>query len=238
MDGLKRRIARYWGLRMEKFSALRQKEFEDKKRSLWLAELKRALPQGKSLDVLDAGTGTGFFAFLLAAEGHRVTGIDLTPEMIDEAKRLAECLGLKIKFCVMDAEKPDLPPASFDAVVTRNLTWALPHLGDAYKNWRALLRPGGVLINFDADYCREEKPANLPENHAHRGIEPELMEEYERLKDELRPSQMPRPEWDVKLLEAAGFGGVGVDLSVWRRIYEKTDEFYNPTPIFMITARA
>ena len=31
----------------------------------------------------------------------------------------------------MDAEKPDFAPHSFDVLVTRNLTWGLPHLAEA-----------------------------------------------------------------------------------------------------------
>ena len=64
------------------------------------------------------------------------------------------------------------------------------------------------------------------------------MQEYEHLKDELRPSQQPRPAWDVELLTAAGFRKIQVDTTVWQRIYHNVDEFYNPTPIFLIAARA
>ena len=54
-----------------------------------MREFRRYLPQGRPLRILDVGTGTGFFAFLLAAEGHCVTGIDLTPGMVEEARRFA-----------------------------------------------------------------------------------------------------------------------------------------------------
>ena len=50
--------------------------------------------------------------------------------------------------------------------------------------------------------------------------------------------QCARPQWDVALLNAAGFGEITVDTDVWKRIYGKEDEFYNPTPIFTISAKA
>jgi SAM-dependent methyltransferase len=138
----------------------------------------------------------------------------------------------------MDAERPDLPPESFDALVTRNLTWALPHLPDVYRAWRRLLKKGGVLINFDADYCREDESKPLPKHHAHSALSHEEVDAYEHMKDELRPSQRPRPDWDRELLTQAGFRHIQVDTQVYRRIYREFDEFYNPTPIFALAAYA
>lgn len=44
------------------------------------------------------------FTILLAKEGHQVTGIDLTPDMITHAKELAEEEKADCQFAVMDAE--------------------------------------------------------------------------------------------------------------------------------------
>ena len=65
-----------------------------------------------------------------------------------------------------------------------------------------------------------------------------MTEEYEHIKNTLRSGQQPRPEWDVTLLEEAGFHDIQVDPTVWQRIYCDIDEFYNPTPIFVIAALA
>lgn len=238
METIKREMTAYWARRVGKFSGLRQRELAGEKRGEWLAELERYLPGGRALRILDIGTGTGFFAFLLAERGHRVTGIDLTPEMIAEAERLAKALGLSAEFFVMDAEAPAFPPRSFDAVVTRKLTWTLPHLPEAYRRWHELLKPGGVLVNFDADYCREDAAAPLPAHHAHQDVDAGLMQAYARMKARLRPLQRPRPDWDMKLLREAGFYGVTVDTGVWQRVYSVQDEFYDPTPGFAIAAFA
>lgn len=238
MDTIKNNMANYWSRRVENFSHLRQREFASEKHEQWLAELDRYLPSGQKLNILDIGTGTGFFAFLLAERGHCVTGIDLTADMIAEAKRIAGRMGFPADFYVMDGENPDFPPHSFDAIVTRKLTWALPNLPRAYQKWHELLKPGGILINFDADYCREKPPASLPEHHAHQEVGTDLMKEYERMKDVLRPTQRPRPQWDTELLAAAGFDHITVDAGVWQRIYREKDEFYDPTPGFAIAATA
>ena len=235
MEEIKVRMRNYWQQRVEQFSALRYKELQGEKHQQWLEELQARLPAATGLEILDIGTGTGFFALLLAAQGHRVTGIDLTPDMVAEARRVAGQLGVEAEFHVMDAERPNFPPHRFDAIVTRNLTWTLPHLPMAYAAWHTLLRPGGVLVNFDGDYCRETY--DVPAHHAHQGMGEGLLAEYQQMKQVLRPTQRPRPQWDVELLRQAGFQEVAVDTGVWERIYDKVDEFYNPTPIFAITAR-
>lgn len=236
MDRIKQRMTNYWSQRASDFSALRMKEFSGKMHGRWMAEFRKYFSMDRPLRILDLGTGSGFFAFLLGMEGHQVTGIDLTESMVMQARNSAEMLGIPASFYVMDAEQPDFVPESFDVLVTRNLTWGLPHLKAAYKNWYNLLKPGGVLINFDADYCREAQHQKLPENHAHKGITPALRLEYENFKEILRPMQQPRPQWDVQLLAEAGFRDITVDTGVWQRIYQEFDEFYNPTPIFTIAA--
>ena len=236
MEAIKREITDYWTGRVAQFEKLRLDELKSDKRQRWLYELRRRLPQGRKLNILDIGTGTGFFAFILAAEGHWVTGIDLTAEMINGARRTSVLLNLYPSFKVMDAEDPEFIPGSFDAIVTRNLTTFLPNLPEAYRVWHGLLRPGGVLVNFDADYYFDHTDAPLPENHAHRDLTPGQNAAYAHISDEMRAFQRPRPAWDVALLEAAGFRGISVDREVYRRIYREIDRFYNPTPIFCITA--
>ena len=239
MKNLKDRIKNYWTRRVPSFLRQRLREFESEKRGLWLTEIARWLPKGKPLRILDVGTGTGFLACLLAAEGHTVTGIDLTAEMVAHAEQFAKTVDVPAQFRVMDAESPDFPPESFDAIVTRNLTWTLPDLEKAYRAWHGLLAKGGTLINFDADYCHEfsdaEDVALLP-NHAHKTIPADLIEENDEITMEMCAYQERRPEWDLRLLLDAGFSRVTVDAGVWKRVYAEPDEFYNPTPIFTIAA--
>ena len=239
MELIKHRVAHYWSHRADSFEQQRLREFDSEKRDRWLAELCRYLPQGKTLRILDVGTGTGFFACLLAAEGHKTVGIDLTPNMIEHAKHMAAVLGLDARFQLMDAEEPDFESESFDVLVTRNLTWTLPHIEKAYREWDRILKPGGILINFDADYCaalEDEDEHDLPENHAHKLVPDCMMQENDSITMEIGAYHGPRPQWDVQLLIEAGFERVTVDTGVYRRIYAEIDEFFNPTPIFTIAA--
>ena len=242
MEPIKHRIAHYWSHRASSFEEQREREFNSYMKEIWLTEIHRYLPKEKPLNVLDVGTGTGFFAFLLAEEGHSVTGIDLTEDMITGAKRMAERLGLKADFMIMDAEDPAFDSDSFDVIISRNLTWTLPHLSRAYEQWHRLLKPGGVLINFDADYCgraeecKEESEEELPPNHAHKMVSPSMKQENDAITMEIAAYQNPRPQWDVELMTDLGFERIMIDNGVYKRLYSKKDEFYNPAPVFTIAA--
>ena len=178
---------------------------------------------------------------LLAKLGHQVTGIDLTPAMIEKAKQIARERSVEADFEVMDAEHPDFPDGTFDVIVSRNLTWTLPHPAEAYGEWLRVLKPGGVLLNFDGDYGKEEfteEMESLSADHAHRRLSCGQLEECDKIKDQLSISAMRRPAWDVEVLKNLGCVDVNVDSEVYRRIYASEDSpFYNPTPIFRLQAR-
>lgn len=235
----KDQIRNYWSKRSHDFADLRVKELNSPMAERWLNEIRSHIPEGKPLRILDIGTGTGFFAFLLESMGHCVTGIDLTPSMIEEAKKVGRNLGSSAHFRVMDAERLLYKDESFDMIITRNLTWTLPNPGNAYMEWYRVLKPGGIMLNFDGNYGKETFAGDedkLPENHVHKAIGNDLMRECERIKNQLEISYHVRPAWDVEILEKAGFDKLELDLGISGRIYREIDEFYNPTPMFMIKA--
>ncbi|MGW3953870.1 class I SAM-dependent methyltransferase [Streptomyces sp. NPDC004752] len=112
-------------------------------RAAWAARLRSWLP-GRPADVLDLGCGTGSLALLAAERGHRVTGVDLSPAMVDLAR--AKTAGREAVFLVGDAAAPPVGVRRFDAVLVRHLLWTLPGPGRALRRWSGLLRPGGRLV--------------------------------------------------------------------------------------------
>ncbi|HPD57157.1 MAG TPA: class I SAM-dependent methyltransferase [Smithellaceae bacterium] len=66
--------------------------------------------------ILDVGCGTGRHAVELARRGYKVTGIDLSAEMLKEAREKAKSAGVKVNFIRADATDFTLP-AKFDAAI-------------------------------------------------------------------------------------------------------------------------
>lgn len=236
MEEIKKEISSYWTGRSEDFARLREEELNSEMAELWLRELKKGLPEGKHLRILDVGTGCGFFTVLLAKLGHQVTGIDLTPAMIEKARIIAAERNVQADFEVMDAEHPDFPDGTFDVIVSRNLTWTLPHPAEAYGEWLRVLKDGGVILNFDADYGKEDllgELESLPEEHAHNHMSCGQLKECDNIKRQLMINGMSRPSWDMEVLKSLGCTDVTVDLDVYQRIYrEENSPFYNPMPVF------
>ena len=237
-DDRKEQIVHYWEKRSESFLEQRRSELANPIAKRWMKEIEKQIPAGRRLKILDVGCGAGFFSILLAKEGHEVFGIDLTPEMIENAIQLAEEENADCCFQVMDAENPMFADETFDVVISRNLTWTLPNAEHAYGEWMRVLKTGGVLLNFDANYGKEDvaDTKGLPEAHAHFKVGNEMLEECERIKSQLPISRKNRPAYDVAVLCENTAGEIRIGTSLGKRIYLEKDEFYNPAPMFSICA--
>jgi SAM-dependent methyltransferase len=95
--------------------------------------------------ILDLGTGTGLLARQFARQGADVVGVDIAPEQIAAAARLAREEGLSVRFAVAPAEATGALDASFDAV-TANQCWLYFDKARVIPEVRRLLAPGGVLV--------------------------------------------------------------------------------------------
>ncbi|MFI1440013.1 class I SAM-dependent methyltransferase [Streptomyces fructofermentans] len=112
-------------------------------REAWAARLRGWLPRAPS-DVLDLGCGTGSLSLLAAEQRHRVTGVDLSPRMVELAR--AKLAGRDAAFLVGDAAAPPVGEQRFDVVLVRHVLWTLPDPARVLRHWRGLLRPGGRLV--------------------------------------------------------------------------------------------
>ena len=237
-DNIKDKVENYWTKRADSFFDLRHDEIESNKAKRWTEEIQKLLPDGEGLKILDVGCGAGFFEVILGRIGHKVTGIDLTEEMISKAKELIGLYGLNqenANVMVGDAEKLAFGDESFDVVITRNLTWTLPHPVDAYREWYRVLKKGGVLINFDAEYAKGAHNLFTEENRAHINLDDNIKEECHDIYHMLTISTLDRPQWDVEILQQIGYKNVTTDLGFGNRIFKEKDEFYIPDKMFSLT---
>ena len=109
-------------------------------------------------DVLEMGVGTGLTLPRYRADKH-VTGIDLSAEMLDRARRRVARLGIGTVagLLEMDAEATSFPDASFDIAVAMFVASVVPHPRRLLAEMRRLVRPGGYLL-FVNHFAAERGP--------------------------------------------------------------------------------
>ena len=98
----------------------------------------------------DLGTGTGTLARGFAERGCNVTAVDISAQMLEQAKDLSQQAGLEVDFRFAKAEATGLPDDSFD-VVTAGQCWHWFDRSDAALEVKRILKPNGriVIAHFD-----------------------------------------------------------------------------------------
>jgi 2-polyprenyl-3-methyl-5-hydroxy-6-metoxy-1,4-benzoquinol methylase len=113
----------------------------------------------RGLEVLDLGCGQGYFSRLLATSGARVTGIDLSDELIALARKKEEAAPLGIEYHVLSAREVNrrFEPATFDVVTA---CMAVGDMADVQATLRSafeVLRPGRRMV-----FCESHPGTDTP----------------------------------------------------------------------------
>lgn len=235
---LERRIETYWDERSKAFSQKRRRELDGPDAAAWrtwlLCALDPVFGDFSQLRVLDVGTGAGFFAILFAEMGAKTTGIDLSHDMIHEAKVNSLAYGVPdlTTFAVGNAQELAFPDATFDIVISRNLTWTLPDVPQAYREWVRVLKPGGMFFNFDADHRHTTWDAA----NTNDGLAAQKLAECNAIKDVLAINRRERPLWDKAQLERLGLT-VEATPDIRRAVYVDPTVLVDDIPMFAICGR-
>lgn len=198
----------------------------------------------ENMDILDVGTGPGFFACILSEEGHHVTGIDASEGMLAHAEENAKLLGVHPVFHKMDVNNLEFKDESFDLVISRNVTWTLEHPEKVYSEFKRVLKPRGKILIYDANwhmhFFNEElmvKVRKREEDYFKKYGRREIISngDMEYLKSAPLTSTV-RPDWDVKVLTDLGMD-VTVATDIGRFVYEGWEkDLYAESPLFEICA--
>jgi SAM-dependent methyltransferase len=110
---------------------------------------------GKRL--VDVGCGNGYFSREMARRGARVTGFDISPRMIEHARRIETAEPLGIDYQVLDAADASacFPADSFDMATSCVALQDMPEIPTALRGIREILRPSGRFIASITHPCTD-----------------------------------------------------------------------------------
>ena len=240
-----------WSIRSDNYNRYVTEELRTERPKAWLEIIAANAPKDRPLRVLDAGCGPGFFSVLLSGAGHRVTGIDGSERMLAHARENAAAAGVQPTLLLGDFGKLDFPEDTFDLVISRNVTHIIREHLKVYGEWFRVLKPGGVLLIFDANWHLPYQPGPIREEAIRR--EREGLAKYgsgftydgshEYIDSELEPEcfavfgSAVRPDYDFGVLRQLPFTNLSFVRDVTEKLWsEKEKDMYGATPLYMLRA--
>ena len=244
-------INREWSESSANYDSIIFDELNSFRPAVWQKQILSHFPPDRELEILDIGCGPGFFSIILSQMGHHVTGIDAAEGMLEKARGNVARVGAKASILQMDANDLDFPDNTFDLIVSRNVTHTLLDHTIAYREWKRVLKDGGLLLIYDA-------------NWHHLGTVPEVQAQYiEDWKQCVRtfgsdfngntdPDGQPhvgeeenhplrdymRPDYDIGILKAIGFSEITIDRDITGPLWDDKEKLlYATTPMFEICAK-
>jgi ubiquinone/menaquinone biosynthesis C-methylase UbiE len=242
----------YWLNRAQGYSEVNKEELSGVQRRNWASflnsEIEGRFP-GRShseISIIDIGAGPGFISIILAELGFKVTAFDFAETMLKEARENAGDLAESISFVQGNAMDLTFEDGTFDVVISRNLTWNLEDPKLAYSQWTRVLKPGGLMLVFDANWYGylwdDKKKADYlsdRENVAKEGLgDYNIGDNFDRMEE--IAGKMPlttehRPDWDIEYLQSLKVGTVSATEDVGQVLYSKKEKInYKSTPLFMV----
>lgn len=224
-------------------------ELNSFRKGAWKNQILKHFKNKSNLNILDVGTGPGFFATILSEEGHNVTAIDYSENMLNCARKNAEKLGVTPNFIKMDIndldfENKSFVDSSFDVIVTRNVTWTLEFPEKVYYNLKRILKKGGKLLVYDAnwhlhffdnDICERvmEREYDYFKTYGTREVVAINNQDFFKTAP---LTSIHRPTWDRDMLIKLGFN-VNINDDIGQFVYEEWEQnLYGESPLFEVCA--
>lgn len=132
---------------LERVALYRQHGYDVDKERSFIIEKARPL----SGNILEAGTGKGYFSLVLAREGFNFTSFDISAEEQRYARLNLAYYGLghQVRFDVADAERLPYKDGSFDVIFAVNMVHHLPSVHSVCDELIRILSPTGKMILSD-----------------------------------------------------------------------------------------
>ena len=241
----------YWLKRAPGYSEVNQEELSGIQHQTWkeflCGQISERFPGKKpsEIKVLDVGAGPGFISIILAEAGYQVTSIDFAETMLEEARRNAGELAGEITFVQGDAMALPFDKVAFDVVFSRNLIWNIPFPEKAYDCWTKVLKTGGLMLVFDANWYSylvdEQKLQEYNQDRDNVAAADlgdynigENFDQMDAIAAKMPSTRRIRPAWDSEYLLALGIGQVETVEDIGSILYSEKEKInYKSTPLFM-----
>ncbi|MFH5834744.1 methyltransferase domain-containing protein [Proteiniclasticum sp. C24MP] len=242
---LEERMTEYWGHRSESYSSQNMSQLFGEKKEVWENKIFSQIEEKKQMKILDIGTGPGFFAILCALRGHEVTAVDMSKDMIEKAKKNAHLAGAEIRFMEVGSRLP-FDEASFDLIISRDVTWTLTEPEKQLKHWAMKLKPGGTMLYFDAEwyyYLRDENTKKQWEDRKEEirrngGYIYEKAVHLEAMAEKLPLTYVRRPLWDNAYWKGQDAFSCEILENLNGEIYSDIEQLqYDTFPEFLVSVR-
>ncbi len=220
-------------------------ELNSFRKDAWKKQVSRHFAGKENLNILDVGTGPGFFPIILSELGHTVTGIDNSEGMLMHAKENASRMGVHPTFIQMDVNEMTFEDDLFDVVLSRNVTWTLEKPEQVYAEFKRILKPGGMLLIYDANWQMHffdeelyKKVKEREKRHQEKYGTDEVVSVGDMEYYRTAPlTSTLRPEWDENVLTHHLGMDVSIQRNVGESVYEEWEkELYGESPLFEICA--
>lgn len=169
-----------------------------------VAEIAADLPAGT---VLDLACGQGRNAVWLAQQGHEVTGIDLSPVAVEQARRLAEDVGVVVDLTTGDVTEWDPAGRTWDLVLLSYLQIPFADRTVAHAKAVAAVAPGGTLLLIAHHRDNLDDGVGGPQA-------PEVLYTEEQLAADFADLEILRNETVTRPVERDDLQGTAIDVLV------------------------
>ena len=180
---------------------------------LWRRHVVRIVRRMQPRRILDVATGTGDLALAMARRmrGVQVLGVDLSENMLAEARRKATACGLdeRVVLSLGDAERLEVADASVDVVTVAFGVRNFGDLGAGLREIVRVLKPGGKVVILEFSTPRNPLFRRVYGLYSHRllpaigGMISKDRKAYEYLPASV--DEFPAPECFMAMMREAGF---------------------------------
>ena len=229
---MKEIINKYWSKGADSYNKNVWRSLHSKREKTSWQEIFTETLGNEKLRILDIGTGPGIVAFLLTELGHDVTGVDLSEEMLRNARENVARFNLPVEFRQGDAENLPFEDESFDAVVNRYVLWTLPNPEKAIAEWIRMLKPNGKVVIVDGNWYLNLDGSRKRKVWRYLVMPLVLITERrnpvdtgfdDNVKNKLWSTHKKRPDADIEILKKLGFE----DIKVMNAVNKRTRSLFN-----------